>query len=218
MATRERPADRGRRRMDQDLRLVAAECRRARIGAGLSLRAIQGATRIDHVRIWRFENGELSAMSPAQIGSVCAAVGLDLRLRAYPAGDAIRDAGQARILERLRRELPASLGWRTEVPLRIDGDLRAWDAVIIGPAWWLAVEAETVLSDVQAVERRLALKCRDGGADHVLLLVAETRRNRAAIASAPASFEWLMLEARSRDILGALRAGRDPGASGIVFL
>jgi len=216
MTTRERPADRGRRRMDQDLRLVAVECRRARIGAGLSLRALQRATRIDHVRIWRFENGELSAMSPVQISSVCAAVGLDLRLRAYPAGDAIRDAGQVRILDRIRRELPASLGWRTEVPLRIEGDLRAWDAVISGPGWWLPVEAETVLSDVQAVERRLALKCRDGGVDHVVLLVADTRRNRAAIASAPASFEWL--KSRPRDILGALRAGRDPGASGIMFL
>jgi transcriptional regulator with XRE-family HTH domain len=216
MATRESPADRGRRRIDQDLRLVASESHRARIGAGLSLRAVGAATRIDHVRIWRFENGALNALSVAQLGSICGVIGLDLRLRAYPAGDAVRDVGQSRLAERLRRKLHSSLRWRTEVALPIEGDLRAWDAVISGRGWSLPVEAETVLTDIQAVERRLALKCRDGGVDHVLLLVADTRRNRAAVASAPAAFS--ALDGRPRDVLGALRAGRDPGASGIVFL
>ncbi len=60
------------------------------------------------------------------------AVGLDVRLRAYPAGDPIRDAGQQRLLERLRARIAVELRWRTEVPLPADGDRRAWDAVIAG--------------------------------------------------------------------------------------
>ena len=81
-----------------------------------------------------------------------------VRLRAYPAGDPIRDAGHTRLLDRLRRDLASGLQWRSEVPLPIEGDLRAWDAVIGGPGWRLMVEAETLIDDVQALERRLALE------------------------------------------------------------
>jgi hypothetical protein len=52
--------------------------------------------------------------------------------------------------------------------------------------------------------------------DHVILLVADTIRNRRALASAPAAFADLPL--RTREILAALRAGREPAASGIVIL
>jgi transcriptional regulator with XRE-family HTH domain len=195
---------------------LAAESRRARIGAGLSLRAIETATGIDHVRIWRFEGGDVDTLSVPQVAAICAVVGLDVRLRAYPAGDPIRDAGQVRLLQRLRPILAPALRWRTEVPLPITGDLRAWDAVIRGPGWWLPVEAETVIEDVQALERKLALKQRDGDARHVIVLVADTRRNRRSLASVPGAFQGWPL--RTREVLAALRAGRDPGASGIVIL
>ena len=71
-------------------------------------------------------------------------------------------------------------------------------------------------SDLQALERRLALKRRDGDVDHVVLLVADTRRNRRALAGTPAGLAGLPI--RTRDILAPLRDGRDPGASGIVIL
>jgi hypothetical protein len=97
-----------------------------------------------------------------------------------------------------------------------DRELRAWDAVIRGRGWRLPVEAETVVTDVQALERKLALKVRDGGADHVLLAVADTRRNRRSLASAPAAFASLPL--RSGQVLRRLRDGEDPGASGLVIV
>jgi hypothetical protein len=78
------------------------------------------------------------------------------------------------------------------------------------------VEAETVVVDVQALERKLRLKQRFGGVHHLLLLVADTPRNRQALSAAPAAFQGWPL--RTREILCALRAGRDPGAGGIVFL
>lgn len=137
-------------------------------------------------------------------------------MRAYPGGDPIRDAGQQRLLERLRLRIHPDLRWRTEVNLRIEGDLRAWDAMIGGPGWTLPVEAETVIDDAQALERRLGRKLRDGGADHLLLLVAETRRNRQALAAAPAAFRDFTRDARA--ILRALGEGRAPGMGAIVIL
>jgi transcriptional regulator with XRE-family HTH domain len=214
MSTRERPADRGRRRGRDDVRSVAADERRARIAAGLSLRVVGAATGIDHARIWRFERGHLGELTVPDISAIGAVVGLDVRLRAYPAGDPIRDAGQQRLLERFRARLHPGLGWRNEVPLPIDGDLRAWDAMIRGIGWRIAVEAETVLDDIQAVERRIALKQRDGGIDHVILLVADTPRNRRGLTAAPTAFATFSRDARA--VLRALAAGADPGASTIL--
>jgi transcriptional regulator with XRE-family HTH domain len=189
----------------------------ARTQAGLSLRAVADAAHVDHVQLWKLERGRHSGLEIEAIAALGSVVGLDVRLRAFPGGDAIRDAGQQRLLERLRREIHPDLRWRTEVPLAVSGDLRAWDAVIGGRGWAVAVEAETVLIDLQAVERRLELKRRDdaGRIDHLVLLVADTPRNRAALASAPAAFA--ALPARTRAVLATLRAGRLPPSDGIVI-
>ena len=102
------------------------------------------------------------------------------------------------------------------MPLPIPGDRRAWDALIRGEGWIMAVEAETVLDDLQAVERRITLKQRDGGVDHVIILVADTRRNQRALAAAPNAFPGFGREARA--MLRALAAGRDPLGSCVVLL
>jgi transcriptional regulator with XRE-family HTH domain len=194
---------------------VRADLVRARQGAGLSRETVGRGCGLSRTIVERIEAGSRPT-TVREFAAVGAVVGLDVRLRAYVAGDPIRDAGQQRLLDRLRPRLHPNLPWSTEVPLPIAGDLRAWDALIQGPGWRVGVEAETVLDDIQALERRLALKRRDGDVDHFILLVAETRRNRGALASAPAAFGDLPL--RTRHILAALRDGRDPGQSGIVIL
>jgi hypothetical protein len=73
-----------------------------------------------------------------------------------------------------------------------------------------------MLDDLQAVERRVALKQRDGSVEHVLLVVADTRRNRLALAAHPNAFPGFSRDARA--VLRALRAGRDPGSSAIVLV
>jgi hypothetical protein len=71
---------------------------------------------------------------------------------------------------------------RREVPVGPPGDLRAWDALIASRSGWsVGVEAETRLRDVQAVQRRLALKQRDSSIELAILLVAATRNNRQAL-------------------------------------
>jgi transcriptional regulator with XRE-family HTH domain len=151
---------------------LGQEHRLARVGAGLSLREVAAASTASHQQLLRFERGELERVSIAELGAWCAVVGLDLGLRAYPAGDPIRDRAQLQLLDRLRARLHPSLRLRTEVPLPIEGDLRAWDAEITGrhPASWRArVEAETRIADGQALERRLGLKVRDDPTGHLIL-------------------------------------------------
>jgi hypothetical protein len=180
------------------------------------VRAVATATGTSHQAILRFEHGEIDTVRLEDLGAWSATVGMDLVLRLYPAGDPIRDAQQQRLLHRLRPHIHQELVWRTEVTLPNDADLRAWDAVIGGHGWSLAVEAETAITDVQATERRLMRKMRDGRIDQVILLVADTRRNRRALDSAPAAFGGFSRNARA--VLAALRAGADPGRAAIVFL
>jgi transcriptional regulator with XRE-family HTH domain len=220
MGTRERPADRGRRRTGDAFRRLGQEHRDARVAAGLSLRDAAAGSGAAYTQLWRFERGQLDRVNIADVGAWCAVVGLDLAIRAYPAGDPIRDRAQLALLERLRSRLHPTLRWRIEVPLPIEGDLRAWDAEIVGRqsgGWRARVEAETRISDGQALERRLALKVRDDPAGHLILLVSDTRANRAALRSLRAGLRDL-LPLRPREIMTALAAGRDPGGSGIVIL
>jgi hypothetical protein len=74
-----------------------------------------------------------------------------------------------------------------------------------------------VLSDLQAIDRRIALKMEDDGVDRVILVVADTRRNREILRQ-----HRELLRSRfpldSREILKELRAGRLPPHGGILVL
>ena len=219
MAAMGRPStrvDRARRRIESDLLQAIEDVAAGRRNAGLSLRTVGAACGVSHSAIDRMESHRANSVDVVLLASMAASVGLDLRLRAWPAGDPLRDAGQQGLLGRLRVRLHPSLGWQTEVPLPIKGDLRAWDAVVGGAGWHRPVDAETVLDDLQALERRLALKQRDGGEDHLILLVADTRRNRRALDAAPAAFAGFSRDART--VLRALTVGRNPGMSAVVLL
>ena len=104
----------------------------------------------------------------------------------------------------------------TEMPLPIPGDLRAWDALIRLDDH-VAVEAETRLGDVQALDRRVQLKLRDGGVDIVILLVSDTAHNREILdVHRNALRSTFPLD--GRQLLPVLRVGRAPSASGILVL
>jgi hypothetical protein len=215
MPTRDGPVARATRVAADDLRRVLAELARAQRSAGLSDEDVARACRMSRWTVARIVDGRRRA-SVIELAAIGGTVGRDIRLHAYPAGDPIRDAGQQRLLDRLGARLHPSLVMRTEVPLPIGGDLRAWDAVIGGVDWRRPAEAETVLDDIQALERRLALKVRDGGVDGVILVVADTTRNRRALAAAPSSFS--AFDRNARRVLSALAVGEDPGGSSLILL
>lgn len=196
---------------------LGGEIRLARRQSGLSQRVAGLAAAMSHAQFGRIERGELQRVTLDQVARAGAVVGLRLAARLYPDGDPVRDAAQLRLLARLRSALPAGVRWRTEVPLPILGDRRAWDAVVTLSGGEVAFEAETRLLDVQALDRRIALKRRDGNVERVVLVIADSAANRRAIelhrADLAASFP---LDARA--VLGALRAGRAPADCGIVML
>jgi hypothetical protein len=105
--------------------------------------------------------------------------------------------------------------FRTEVPLRIDGDLRAWDGEVLGMGGSCKVEAETTLHDLQSTQRRIALEMADDGVERVILLVADTRRNRRVLSEFRESLrECFPMDGRS--VMRALRQGRIPERGGVL--
>jgi transcriptional regulator with XRE-family HTH domain len=199
------------------MRRVIDDIRAARVGAGLSQENVGEAVGVSHSRISRLERGAIEHPPLDLLAAACAVVGLDLAIKAYPGGDPLRDRAHDALLARFRAVLHPSLRLRTEQPLPIPGDLRAWDGMVVGPGWFLHVEAETAITDGQALTRRLLLKDRDGGRGCVILLVSDTRSNRDALHTLrPSLTEVLPLGTRA--ILYALRRGADPGGNGIVVL
>jgi transcriptional regulator with XRE-family HTH domain len=220
MATRERPIDRGRRIATGDRLRVGSDFRVARHVLGRSIESVAGTVGISAAQVSRIERGTHTAVTVDQLARIGAAIGLDVRVRAYPGPDPTLDAGQIALLARLRDRLAPVLGFRAEVPLPILGDQRAWDAMIdrlIGISPFLPVEAESRLIDGQAQVRRVMLKLRDSGLEHVLLVVSDTKRNRDAL-SAASSTILADLPVSPRRALAALGAGRHPGGSALVVL
>jgi transcriptional regulator with XRE-family HTH domain len=223
MPSRERPTDRARRVVDRDLARLGEELRSARVGAGLSLRFVGGRVGRSATQVMRIERGLVPDASVRQLARIGSIVGLDVRIRAYPGPDPVRDAAQAKLFGRLTLRLHPRLSIRSEVPMPIHGDLRAWDGWISGfvdqrpDLAGLPVDAETHVHDVQALLRRLSLKTRDSGTEHVLLVLADTRSNRDAVAGA-ADVLGSAFPIPPRRALAALAAGRHPGGSALVFL
>lgn len=80
----------------------------------------------------------------------------------------------------------------------------------------IGVEFITRLRDVQAQVRAAMLKQRDSRAARVILVIRATHANRRAVLEAAAVL-GATFPVRSRAVLAALAAGRDPGRNAIVF-
>src|SRR5690349_25165718 len=217
MGSRERAIDIGAARAREILARLPAEARSARLDAGLSQIEVARALRMSRSQYSRIERGLSPDLSITIAVRMFAVLGFDLSVRPYPAGDAINDAAQVALLGRLRARCHPSLTWRTEVPLPLPGDLRAWDATITSDAIRAAVEAETRLRDLQALDRRLALKQRDGGFDHVILLVLGSRANRSII-RAHADTLRTRFPVAGVTALERLETGSDLGGNALIVL
>jgi hypothetical protein len=78
------------------------------------------------------------------------------------------------------------------------------------------VEAELRLTDLQAVERKLALKKRDGAVDRLILVLADTRHNRALLRLAGESLRSTF-QLQGRAARAALRSAEDPRCDLLVL-
>jgi hypothetical protein len=198
------------------------EAEAARIASGTSYAAIGHALRLSPEQVARIMQVQSPSASVVRVAQVLEAVGLHLSARAFPVGPPVRDAGQVELLGRLRARIHPSLRWTDEVPVvevPIPGhvDLRAWDAGIDGPGVRVRIDGETHVGDLQAVERRVALKQRDGQESSVILLLADTQHHRALLAQAGDAIRT-RFPVSQRAALAALRDGRSPGGNALVLL
>ena len=204
-------------RLKDKKRRLGSEIRQARLEHDLSQSTAARGAGMGQSSWSRLERGTARTVSLDEMFRAAAAVGLVFKPSMFPGGEPLRDSRHLALLERLRERLPEDLGWATEVPLPNAGDQRAWDALIKSAMARVGVEAETRGRDSQALQRKLALKRRDGGVDHLLLLMADTRHNRSFIRTAGEGF-MRDFPIPGRVALARLEAGQDPGGSAIILL
>lgn len=196
---------------------LGEELRDGRLAAGLSQGSVAAAIGVSPSEVGRIERGEAPWVSLQVLAAFAATLGLAVRVGTYPSGGGLRDAAHRALIDALRLRLHPRIRLRTEVPLPLPGDLRAWDAMLDGLGEPIGLEAETRIRDGQQLERRIALKQRDGGIGRVVLLVADTERNRRTVREGGATLRETF-PVGGNEALRALAEGRDPGGSALVFL
>jgi transcriptional regulator with XRE-family HTH domain len=199
------------------LQRLGRELRLARYAAGLPQAAVGQRVGLSDSEISRIERGQAPGLTVAALHRHAALVGLRVWIRLYPGGRRVLDAPQIALMDALRARLRGSWTWQLEVPVAIEGDLRAADAVLSRGDVTIAVEAITRLSDVQAQVRAAQLKRRDIGATQLILLVGGSRANRAALRDAAPLVSAAFLTG-TRKLVQTLADGRDPGGDCLLVL
>jgi transcriptional regulator with XRE-family HTH domain len=217
MATRMNPLHEADRRARWQLAELGRELRIARVTAGRTQSAVAGAVGTSTARISLLERGQVPSITCRQLARIGAAVGMNISVRAFPAGRRLLDAPQLALLAELRRRAHPSWRWETELPIPIAGDYRAVDAQAARPGCTIACELWTRLADWQAQSRAALLKQRDLGADRLVIVLRASRANRAVLREAREEARQ-SFPLGTRPWLESLAAGRDPGGNGIVLL
>jgi transcriptional regulator with XRE-family HTH domain len=219
MAGRERRIERAVRLIQRDMDELGADLRSSRLAAGLTLREVGAAIGVSASVVLETELARRPGPRPPLLAAHAAAVGLRVRVRAYPEGEPLRDAGSVALAAAFRRRLSGDVVFRAEQPVTNDpSDQRAFDAVVLlRPDCRCAVEFVTRLHDCQAQLRQLHLKQRDGRLDRMIVVVKATRHNRRALAAAEDVLR-ATFPLGTRRVMAALADGRDPGADGVVLL
>lgn len=206
--------------MARDLALnIGREVTLARTNLALTVSAAALLAGVAPATQRRVEAGDPS-VRVTTLCRVAAAVGLKVWARAYPTGTpSLRDTGQLTIAELLRDA--ADDGFRTIIEHGL-GNGRSIDLVLLSPTEILAIEIERLLADLQAQYRAADAKRNDLAAAHgrpvrLVIAVEDTRHNRA-LAREHASLLRSMLPAGSREIMHALRTGRELGRDGLLWV
>ena len=150
-------ASRGARRGRRLLADLGDELRATRVGAGLTLAEVASAAGISAAELSRIERGLAPWLGILAASRICAIVGLDLAVRAYPGSNPLRDRAHVQMYAAFRSLLGPGLRLRAEVPVA-GSDLRAWDGTIADTHAEAAVELESHVGDAQALTRRVTLK------------------------------------------------------------
>lgn len=202
--------------MRRQLAEALDEIHERRLMSGATQADLAAAVGVSRSLVGALERNELEDPGVVELARMAAAVGLDLSLRTFAGGAALRDAAQVRLLNRLRAECHPSLAWTLEATVA-PGDPRAFDALIGDPPGAAAVEAISRLRDSQRQVRPIQAKLEVSGLPAVILVIAASRGNRVALHESGRQLRDAFPLA-SRAVLALLRNGEVPRQSGIVLL
>lgn len=216
MPVRERVVALGRRRGHQLNRIIGDELRHGRRAAGMSQASLGAMVGLSQAEIGRIERGAAPWLTVVNASVALSAVGLQLWAKVFPAGPPLRDAAHLRLLSDFEARLHPAIHRHREWPIPDDRDRRAIDLLLTGLPLAVGVEAETVLADLQALEREVNLKQRDASLQRMILVVRASRRNREIIRAADGLRAAFPVS--TRRALTALAAGQDPGGNALVII
>ena len=214
MANREQRLARAAWLMERDLNDAAGELRQARRRAGLTQQVVASAIGVSHQTVLRNERVS-HGMTPILLARHAAVLGMRARIRLYPEGDVLRDAGQVALIRRFPEHVGDVGQWAFEVPIPRAGDQRALDAVLTLPGGRIGLEFYTRLADAQAQLRAANLKKRDAELDRLVVVVQATRTNRLALRVAGSILTDF--PGSGRRLLNAVMAADVPAVDGVVL-
>lgn len=217
MATRTRPLDEARRAWHRQAIELGDLLRTGRHVLGVTQKQVGAAIRVSSSEISRRELGRSGRLTGEKLAVHAAAVGLRLSIKLYPLGGGVRDAAQATYIATFVARIGRAWKVTLEAPIPLRGDLRAVDVLLVAGNVRIAVEVSTRLADLQAQIRAAQLKTQEIRATRLVLVIAATRANRAALASVRSSLV-AAFDLDSRRVLSELAAGRDPGRDAVVLL
>lgn len=198
------------------MRGLIAELRAERQTANISQRTIARQLDRQQSELNRLERLEFPNVPLVRLAEVAAVLGLELSVRVNRVGDPVRDGASEALIGRFLRQVASAYRVTREVLLPVGGQ-RSWDILLrIGPTL-IGVEAVTRVRDLQALVRHIRLRERDGGTDHVLLVLSDSLHNRALAGQLLEALGPRFATPR-KVLLDALRAGRPVPGSGVLLL
>ncbi|HEX6656361.1 MAG TPA: helix-turn-helix transcriptional regulator [Candidatus Limnocylindria bacterium] len=216
MPTKERLSAIGTARGRWMVRLFADEFKNARLAAGLSQARVAASVGLSQRTVSRYEAADPPYPDLVTAARLAAVVGLELKLHCFPGQVRLRDAAHVALVGRFLARLPKAVVRQLEAPIA-RGDQRAWDVLLTMGDTRIGLIAETRIRDLQALLRREHRKQVDGGVDVLILLLADTRNNRRAMAEA-ATLLGEEFPLRTRAVMAGLGCADAPAANGIVVL
>ena len=197
---------------------IGGELRNARDAAGLTVRDVTRAGGCSPTEVSRIERGVAPWVDVVSLTRLAMVVGLDLWIRTYPGGEPLRDAAHLRLTDAVTSMVGSGLTVRGEVAIGDPRDRRAWDLTLTDRTDRICgTELETRLIDAQAQMRRISQKQRDAGVDRLLVVIADTRADRAAVRSATALLGTILV-IEDPFALEALARGELPPRDALVFV
>jgi transcriptional regulator with XRE-family HTH domain len=216
VATRETRKQRGRRRAQELVRAVVSELRQERQTANLSQRAVAAELGWHQSALNRLERFDFENVSTIRLVEIAAVLGFDVSIRLHRVGDPIHDRASQGLIGRFLRAVSANYRVTREALLPSGGQ-RSWDVLLRLATLLVGVELVTRVRDVQALVRLIRLRERDGGVDHVLLVLSDSAHNRAMLRQLIDALGPRFMTP-PRQILDALRAGQPVPGSGVMLM